>query len=106
MDNDVIEVIEEQPSPYSKWSPRQGRNTLALLARLFPEDQSARERLAQEATSVLSCCIPPTQSDGVDTGLVIGYVQSGKTANFTTIAALAADNGYKLVIVISGVVRN
>lgn len=106
MSQEVVEVIEEQPSPYSKWPPRQGRNTLALLERVFPDDNSARERLAQEATSVLSCCVPPTQAEGVDTGLVIGYVQSGKTANFTTIAALAADNGYKLVIVISGVVKN
>lgn len=36
-------------------------------------------------------------------GLVIGYVQSGKTANYTAVAAKAADLGYKLIIVLSGV---
>jgi hypothetical protein len=36
-------------------------------------------------------------------GLVVGYVQSGKTANFTAVAARAADVGYRLVIVLSGV---
>jgi hypothetical protein len=33
---------------------------------------------------------------------VVGYVQSGKTLSFTTVAALANDNGYGLVIVIAG----
>jgi len=36
-------------------------------------------------------------------GLVMGYVQSGKTANFCALAAKAADVGYKLVIVLSGI---
>ncbi|MEX2149662.1 MAG: Z1 domain-containing protein [Steroidobacteraceae bacterium] len=36
-------------------------------------------------------------------GLVMGYVQSGKTANFCALIAKAADAGYKLVIVLSGI---
>jgi hypothetical protein len=36
-------------------------------------------------------------------GLVIGYVQSGKTANYTALAAKAYDAGYRLVIVLSGI---
>jgi hypothetical protein len=36
-------------------------------------------------------------------GLVMGYVQSGKTANFSALVAKAADAGYKLVIVLSGI---
>jgi len=36
-------------------------------------------------------------------GLVIGYVQSGKTENFTALISKAADSGYKLIIVLSGV---
>lgn len=35
-------------------------------------------------------------------GLVLGYVQSGKTANFTALIAKAVDVGYRLVIVMSG----
>jgi Z1 domain len=35
-------------------------------------------------------------------GLVVGYVQSGKTANFTGVIARAADAGYRLVIVLAG----
>lgn len=36
-------------------------------------------------------------------GLVVGYVQSGKTANYTAVAAKAFDAGFKLVIVLSGI---
>jgi len=35
-------------------------------------------------------------------GLVVGYVQSGKTANFTGVAAKAIDAGYRLLIVLTG----
>lgn len=36
-------------------------------------------------------------------GLVLGYVQSGKTANYTATIAKAADNGYRLIIVLTGI---
>lgn len=36
-------------------------------------------------------------------GLVVGYVQSGKTTNFTAVIAKLADLGYNLVIVLSGI---
>ena len=35
-------------------------------------------------------------------GLVVGHVQSGKTANFTGVIAKAVDQGYRLVIVLAG----
>ena len=39
-------------------------------------------------------------------GLVIGHVQSGKTANYIGAIAKAADAGYKFIIVIAGVHNN
>jgi hypothetical protein len=36
-------------------------------------------------------------------GLVIGYVQAGKTANYTALSARAADAGFRLIIVLSGI---
>lgn len=39
-------------------------------------------------------------------GLVLGYVQSGKTANFTAVIAKAADAGYRLVVVLTGIHDN
>lgn len=35
-------------------------------------------------------------------GLVVGYVQSGKTASYTSVISKAADEGYKLFIVVAG----
>jgi hypothetical protein len=35
-------------------------------------------------------------------GLVVGYVQSGKTANFTGVVGRAIDAGYRLIIVLTG----
>jgi hypothetical protein len=39
-------------------------------------------------------------------GLVIGHVQSGKTANYTGLMARAADAGYKFIVVIAGIHNN
>ena len=39
-------------------------------------------------------------------GMVVGHVQSGKTANYTGLICKAADAGYKLIIVIAGVHNN
>ncbi|VTR76621.1 Z1 domain-containing protein [Cellulomonas hominis] len=48
----------------------------------------------------------PTRPEAKRTrGLVIGYVQSGKTANFTGVIAKAVDSGYRLVIVLTGTVE-
>lgn len=39
-------------------------------------------------------------------GLVLGDVQSGKTANYTAICNKAADTGYRIVIVLAGMMEN
>lgn len=39
-------------------------------------------------------------------GMVVGHVQSGKTANYAGVICKAADAGYKLIIVIAGVHNN
>ncbi len=45
---------------------------------------------------------PKTSTPFQGRGLVVGYVQSGKTANYTAVAARAVDAGYRMVIVLSG----
>lgn len=39
-------------------------------------------------------------------GMVVGHVQSGKTANYTGLICRAADAGYRLIIVIAGIHNN
>lgn len=55
---------------------------------------------------ILNGCEPPKTSVINTRGLVIGYVQSGKTTNFTALIASAADAGYRLFIVLSGLHSN
>ena len=49
----------------------------------------------------------PRQDKSFDTkGMVVGHVQSGKTANYTGLICKAADAGYRLIIVIAGIHNN
>ncbi|MET8426161.1 Z1 domain-containing protein [Nocardia sp. NPDC004860] len=55
------------------------------------------------ADSVVERLADPTRPDAYQSkGLVVGYVQSGKTANFTGVIAKAMDAGYRLIIVLGG----
>jgi hypothetical protein len=54
------------------------------------------------STEVVSLLENPAQSDFSGRGLVVGYVQSGKTANMTATIAKAVDAGYRFVIVLAG----
>ena len=102
MSNGNDEHIEIVPNGESDgWSITIGQEAISLLDRIGLPSET-RETVRNEAVSVLSKCVPPTSLDGQNTGLVLGYVQSGKTLSFTTVAALARDNNYPMVIVIAG----
>ncbi|HBK21788.1 MAG TPA: alpha-1,4 polygalactosaminidase [Planktothrix sp. UBA10369] len=88
------------------WFPVIGEETQALLNHLGLPDEESRTRIQNEAIEVIQRCVPPVSLRGSKTGLVTGYVQSGKTMSFTTVAALACDNGYRMVIVIAGTKTN
>lgn len=99
----LIEVVGElRPGP-GRWQPRVGSEALGLAGIELPSE--SRSTIIQEAVNILSRCAPPLEREDQETGLVIGYVQSGKTMSFTTVAALARDNGYRMVIVVAGTSR-
>jgi hypothetical protein len=64
------------------------------------------ERVEVETCRILSKCVGPHEHDVQITGLVIGYVQSGKTLSFTALTALARDNKYRMIIVLGGTTTN
>jgi len=99
-EHELIQVVSE-PVGAGRWLPEVGAETSALMARLGLDD-SNRHRVLGESVSIIANA-PPNRDGDRKTGLVIGYVQSGKTVSFTTVAALARDNGFRLVIVCSGV---
>ena len=60
-------------------------------------------KLDKATTQVVERLAEPTREQAYQArGLVVGYVQSGKTANFTGVIAKAIDAGYRLVIVMTG----
>lgn len=67
---------------------------------------SAITTIDQSTDAVVERLADPTREDIKRTkGLVVGYVQSGKTANFTGVIAKAIDAGYRLVIVMTGTIE-
>ncbi|MFF8411923.1 Z1 domain-containing protein [Streptomyces omiyaensis] len=67
----------------------------------WPEDVVAG--LDEATDRVVERLADPTAPEAYQSkGLVVGYVQSGKTANFAGVIAKAIDAGYRLVIVLGG----
>lgn len=83
---------------------RDGPHTTEVLDVLASEIPSAssREALVDKAAEILELSVnpaggPPTSSDG----LVYGLIQSGKTSVITVTAAMAAENGFGCIIILT-----
>ncbi|GGK97054.1 Z1 domain-containing protein [Nocardia jinanensis] len=76
--------------------------TDGLTRQGWPQDP-AIDSLDASSTRIVSLLRHPRERSFSTRGLVVGYVQSGKTTNFTAVMAKAADRGYKLFIVLAGV---
>ena len=65
------------------------------------------QSLSDVSTKILGHLQDPVSEGTWDRrGLVIGHVQSGKTANYIGLVVRAADAGYKFIIVIAGIHNN
>lgn len=69
-------------------------------------DLDAYRRVRRDALAIVRRSRRFSEPDGARTGLVVGYVQSGKTLSMTTVSALARDNGCRIVILLAGVTTN
>lgn len=66
-------------------------------------DKDAVNSVGSSADKIIARLADPAATDVFAArGLVVGYVQSGKTTNFTAVVAKAIDAGYRLIIVLSG----
>lgn len=97
----------ESSNSNGTWNPIVGEETTGLLiSKGFSNgDNSLNDsgnRVLDETYRIMQACGNPSSNQNNDTGLVIGYVQSGKTLSFTTLTALARDNNFQIVIVIAG----
>ena len=106
---ETVEIIREVETKLDgSWQPKEGETLQALKQQVLHSGltEVEWETIKTEAVSVLSKCVNPTAPPRKDTGLVVGYIQSGKTMSFTTVTALARDNGFQMVIVIAGTSLN
>ncbi|MEL7005220.1 MAG: Z1 domain-containing protein, partial [Bacteroidota bacterium] len=107
--NDNEEFVEIENSVDSLeessmlWTPTIGSEIENVIAQI-PEN--SRDTIRRESVEVLGHCLPPDSTMSPRTGLIVGYIQSGKTFSFTTVSALAHDNNFQVVIVITGVSKN
>jgi Z1 domain len=65
-------------------------------------DEMIRSLDHSSSTVVAHLAPPKSQIPRATKGLVLGYVQSGKTANFSAVISKSVDAGYKLVVVLAG----
>jgi hypothetical protein len=102
-----IKIIPSDNSN-NTFKPEMGIKMNDLISR-FQQflDQDEIDNLINETNHILSHCTNPKLLAEQDvTHLTVGYVQSGKTMSFTSLTALAADNGYRIVIFLAGTKNN
>jgi len=100
-------IVLEQASDWYK--PQRGTRdyywstyTKYLREKKGWEDR-ATHSLGNATLAIVECLANPESKQVYKSrGLVMGYVQSGKTANFAGVIARAADAGYRLIIVLAG----
>lgn len=69
-------------------------------------DPEAVASIDAVTTNIVSRLADPAAREPYQSkGLVVGHVQSGKTANFTGVIAKAIDAGYRLIIVLTGTIE-
>ncbi|MGW5325032.1 Z1 domain-containing protein [Streptomyces sp. NPDC004014] len=113
---DAAVPVHEEPGPvtisreFEPWYTREQAANRSFywtsyerLLRRKGWSDAAVSSLDEAAHAVVERLADPTRDTPYGArGLVVGYVQSGKTANFTGVTAKAIDAGYRLVIVLGG----
>ena len=103
MTEKTISINNQNPK---NWIPDQeGQRFKEFLYEIKKENPSLNEsKISEQSAQIISQCMNPffkTEKHS-SVGLVLGQVQSGKTLSMTAVTAMAQDNGYGIVIVMSG----
>ena len=107
-------IADPDPEKHEQWAPdtesrfywRKHKNFL----RSFFGEKHGTERASEiinsidfETEAILENLENPSRDEFNSKGLVVGFIQSGKTANFTALISKAADAGYRFIIVLAGI---
>jgi Z1 domain len=100
-------MAKKQPRPLVTWEPVTGNGIYSFISGIdfLANDVSRQEVVVQQAKRILSRCANPTLLVDRKCSLVLGQVQSGKTLSFTSVIALARDNGISLTVLLGGTKR-
>ena len=107
--------IHDRNTPHKSWLPSRRadldfffwnryKKYLEEIKHWNPRVTATLDKVADEIVDLLGD--PQSSKDFQRRGLVLGDVQSGKTANYTAISNKAADTGYRIIIVLAGMMEN
>ena len=96
--------IDPLSTPTELWGPSIDGEEIRRLRSRYQERVGDDEwdDVVETAASILGRCPTPGDNDRSVTGLALGKVQSGKTLSYTSLIALAIDNGYRITVVLAG----
>lgn len=111
---DVGEFINDKTNGHQSWLPARRAETEFFFweryKKYLEEEKQWNPRvtanLGKISDEILDLCGDPEEPYFSVRGLVLGDVQSGKTANYTAICNKAADVGYRIIIVLAGMQEN
>ena len=118
--NDLVElerglsITDSDPRLHTDWEPvkenrfywrKQREFLMPVLAKKHGNEEASRiiNSIDFETEEILKNMENPQRGKFDSRGLVVGYVQSGKTANFTALISKAADAGYRFIIIFAGI---
>ena len=109
---DLCSIIEDESDNFEEWLNPERKQKLnegywynyeKLLSQKGGFSDNVITTIGLDTEKIISKCGDPENKKIWDRkGLVIGSVQSGKTANYIGLITKAADLGYKVIIVIAG----
>ncbi|WP_312128517.1 Z1 domain-containing protein [Lysinibacillus capsici] len=97
------DTFNDAKIPVDKYSAWQLYKNV-LIKQDWSEDSI--KNIEKSSFEILKNLSMDTVESGPIKGLVVGNVQSGKTANMAGLMAMAADNGFNYFIILSGVIEN
>jgi Z1 domain len=84
------------------YDPKHDKQTKRFLENIKDISDNQKEILVSESLKVINAAGTP-KPGRQNVGLVVGYVQSGKTMSLTCVSSLARDKGYAHIIILCGV---
>lgn len=111
---DVGEFINDRSNGHQSWLPARRAEIEFFFWERYKEYLEVEKQwnprvtanLGKISDEILDLCGDPEEPYFSVRGLVLGDVQSGKTANYTAICNKAADVGYRIIIVLAGMQEN